>query len=140
MGADYLAGSRAASRLVLVESLPILVVDDEATIRSLVAEMLEDEGYAVLSATNGEEALDVLAEHRVGAILLDLRMPVMDGRTFANALRARGFRVPIVVMTAERGGQSVANEIDAVAHLTKPFDIDELYAILARLNHRPPSV
>jgi CheY-like chemotaxis protein len=105
---------------------PILVVDDEPTIREMVAEVLESEGYPVVTAANGSQALDVVAEHPPSLIILDLWMPVLDGPGFARELDARGFDVPIVVMTASYLAKPIASDIGARGVLRKPFDLSEL--------------
>jgi CheY-like chemotaxis protein len=109
-----------------VDAALILVVDDERDIRSTVAEMLELEGYAVDEAVNGADALDAVERRRPDVILLDMRMPVLDGWGFATELRQRGKQIPIVVMTAARDASRWAEEIAATAALAKPFGFDDL--------------
>jgi two-component system, chemotaxis family, chemotaxis protein CheY len=109
-----------------VEATLILVVDDERDIRSTVAEMLELEGYAVDEAVNGADALDAVERRTPDVILLDMRMPVLDGWGFARELRHRGRQIPIVVMTAARDAGRWAEEIAATAALSKPFGFDDL--------------
>ena len=69
---------------------PILVVDDDPSIVSTVSEILDFEGYPVQTAANGAEALRAIERMQPSLVLLDMRMPVMDGWGFANALRERG--------------------------------------------------
>lgn len=109
----------------------VLVVDDEREIRATVGEMLSLEGYEVREAANGAEALDALAAFDPHVVLLDMRMPVLDGWGFAAAVKARGLEVPIVVMTAARDAARWAEEISALAALPKPFDFDDLIATVA---------
>jgi CheY-like chemotaxis protein len=109
-----------------VEAALILVVDDERDIRSTVAEMLELEGYAVDEAVNGADALEAVERRTPDVILLDMRMPVLDGWGFARELRQRGRQIPIVVMTAARDASRWADEIAATAALSKPFGFDDL--------------
>ena len=104
----------------------VLVVDDEPDIRATVAEMLSLEGYEVDEAANGAEALKMLEASAPDLVLLDMRMPVLDGWGFASAVRARGLRVPIVVMTAARDARRWASEIAANGTLAKPFGFDDL--------------
>jgi two-component system, chemotaxis family, chemotaxis protein CheY len=105
----------------------VLVVDDEEPIRTAVALVLQDAGYRVLSAGDGSEALERLDEEWPALILLDMRMPRMDGWTFASELRARHTRsVPIVVLTAARDAREQAEEIKADGFLSKPFDVQGL--------------
>ena len=88
----------------------ILVVEDDADLRFLIAESLTDEGYTVVTAPHGAAALDCVARARPSAILLDMRMPVMDGWAFARAYRARpGPHAPIIVCTAARDADARAS-------------------------------
>ena len=103
----------------------VLVVDDEPDIRATVSAMLEIEGYAVTEAANGADALHRVEERAPDVILLDMRMPVLDGWGFAAELRRRGHRMPIVVMTAARDAAHWASEIAASAFLAKPIGFAE---------------
>jgi CheY-like chemotaxis protein len=115
----------------------VLVVDDEPDIRATVSAMLEIEGYAVSEAANGADALHRVEEHRPDVILLDMRMPVLDGWGFAAELRRRGHRTPIVVMTAARDAAHWAAEIAASAFVSKPFGFDDLISAVEDV--RPPA-
>lgn len=105
---------------------PILVVEDDADIRATIAAILEMEGYAVELASNGEEAIKVVSHRRPSLVLLDMRMPVLDGWGFARVLRERGVRVPIIVMTAAQDAGRWAREIGAQGYIAKPFDLGDL--------------
>ena len=111
---------------------PILVVDDDPTILATVSETLDLEGYVVLTATNGAEALDAVERARPSVVLLDMRMPVLDGWGFMRAARERGFSLSVVVMTAAADARRWANEIGAHAVLAKPFELDDLIAVIQR--------
>ncbi|MEN9937681.1 MAG: chemotaxis protein CheY [Chloroflexota bacterium] len=114
-------------------SQPILVIDDDPSIRDVVAAALDDEGYTVLSAANGAEALEVLEQIVPVLVLLDMRMPVMDGWSFARVLRERGIRLPVIVMTAAQDARQWAEEVGASAYVAKPFDLGELLDVVARV-------
>lgn len=116
---------------------PILVVDDDPAILHTVSEILSYEGYNVTTAVNGQDALDVLDRDRPWLVLLDMRMPVMDGWGFARALDERQIQVPILVMTAARSAQEWSEEIGAAGFVAKPFDIGDLLDAVAQL--RPTS-
>ncbi len=104
----------------------ILVVEDEADVRDFVEAVLEAEGYRVVGASNGLDALEQITQQRPDAILLDMRLPTMDGWQFAKELRARqNSNIPIIVMTALQARQ-IAKEISAKGFLQKPFDITDL--------------
>lgn len=111
---------------------PILVIDDDDAIRLTVVDVLESEGYAVATAANGAEGLRMVDQVRPALVLLDMRMPVLDGWGFAKALRERGAAVPIVVVTAAHDAHRWAREIDAAAVVAKPFDLTDLLDAVER--------
>jgi two-component system, chemotaxis family, chemotaxis protein CheY len=112
---------------------PVLVVDDDQDILYSMDMALSDEGYEVLTASDGAEALAVLQQRVPTLILLDMRMPVMDGWQFARAYRRRpGPHAPIVVVTAARDAAERAAEIEAQGVLPKPFGIDDLLQTVGR--------
>ena len=116
----------------------ILVADDDPSILYLVADILRDEGYAIELARNGREALEVIERREAPAlVILDMRMPVIDGWAFASALRSMQLEVPILVMTAARNAREWAAEIEAVGYLAKPFDLDDFLREVNRLAPRP---
>ena len=116
----------------------VLVVDDDPDLRATVAEILDLEGCDVEEATNGAEALAQIASSPPCVVLLDMRMPLMDGWGVARELRARGIAVPIVVMTAAQDAGRWAREIDADAFLAKPFELDDLLTVISRFAQCPP--
>ena len=110
----------------------VLVVDDDTSILDTVSAILSGEGYDVVSASSGQEALDAVARKQPVVILLDMRMPVMDGWAVARALRSQGITVPIVVMTAAESAKRWADEVGAEGYLAKPFGLDDLLATVER--------
>lgn len=92
---------------------PILVVDDDPSIRTTVSDVLDMEGYSVVTAANGAETLRQIEQTRPLLVVLDMRMPVMDGWGFAEALAARGMKVRILVMTPADNARAWADEIGA---------------------------
>jgi two-component system, chemotaxis family, chemotaxis protein CheY len=105
----------------------ILIVDDDESIRQIVRLCLSDEGYDVWEAANGQAALDAVAEFRPSLILLDLRMPVMDGWEFARRYgRLPGPHVPIVAFVAALNAEQECADLPTASIVTKPFDIDDL--------------
>jgi DNA-binding response OmpR family regulator len=117
---------------------PILVVDDDPTILAAVSDALDMEGFAVVTASNGAEALDVVDGEQLSLVLLDMRMPVLDGWGFMRALRERGLSVSVVVMTAAADARRWAREIGAHGVLAKPFELEELVAAVRRFRVPPP--
>jgi CheY-like chemotaxis protein len=112
----------------------VLVVDDEPPIRDLMRRVLEDDGYEVATAANGAEALHRVAGFAPNVILLDMAMPVMDGRAFAEAYRERGGPppvAPIIVVTAAGDAAGRAEQLRAAGFIAKPFDIDQLTSRVA---------
>lgn len=110
----------------------VLVVDDDTSILDTVSSILSGEGYDVVSAASGKEALEAVARKQPVVILLDMRMPVMDGWAVARALRSQGISVPIVVMTAADSAKRWADEVGAEGYLAKPFGLDELLMAVER--------
>lgn len=110
----------------------VLVVDDDTSILDTVSSILSGEGYDVVSASTGQEALDAVARTKPLLILLDMRMPIMDGWEVARSIRERGIKVPIVVMTAAESAKRWAEEVGAEGYLAKPFGLDELLDTVER--------
>lgn len=114
-------------------SLVVLVVDDDPDIRLIVSDVLEFEGYQVVNASDGAEALRVIRHIRPDLVLLDMRMPVMDGWEFAVQLKQQGIMLPILMMTAATDARRWATDIQAQGFLSKPFDILELLEAVTKL-------
>jgi DNA-binding response OmpR family regulator len=123
-------------RVARRQQRPILVVDDDRSILETMTDLLQGEGFEVLTAVDGLDALEVMRRSSASFILLDMRMPRMDGWQFAQTVRERGWRIPIIVMTAASDAQRWAKEIGADAYIAKPFDIEELLALVNRFAHR----
>lgn len=111
----------------------VLVVEDDPDLLALVEMLLADAGHRVRTAPEGRAALARVEEELPGLILLDMRMPGMNGWDFARELRARhGSPCPIVVVTAAEDARRSAEAIGADGFIAKPFDIDEVLAVVAR--------
>ena len=115
----------------------VLAVDDSLTMRELLRSALSDAGYAVTLASDGQEALDRLAESAPDLIVTDLNMPRLDGFGLIEAVRAgqRAARVPILVLTTETGQdlKDRARRIGATGWIGKPFDDAALVATIRRV-------
>lgn len=116
---------------------PILIVDDNSSIRSALQFFFDKEGYQVTLACDGQEAIDILQKSHpllFGMILVDYRMPVMNGSTFFVELQSRHpeifSQIPIFLMTA--GTDSDHSSIKMTGFLQKPFDLDVLARIAAQ--------
>ena len=117
-----------------MDGAPVLVVDDDDSIRSMVAEVRDLEGYTVATAANGVEALQFVEEQRPLLVLLDMRMPVLDGWGFARELKTPGVKLPILVMTAARSALVPGlSKIDADGFVAKPFDFADLVSAVQGL-------
>lgn len=97
-----------------------------------MSEVLDLEGFPVETARDGLEALRLLEACAPRLVLLDMRMPRLDGWGFARALRERGQDLPIVVMTAARDARRWADEIGARGYLAKPFELGDLLETVRR--------
>jgi CheY-like chemotaxis protein len=117
----------------------VLVVDDDDAIRITLADALQDEGYQVLTAANGAEALDQVASAAPDAIVLDLMMPILDGWGFLEACRQRALceGIPVLVMSAYRRLSEAAPELKVRACIAKPFELDVLLGAVDRLLRGP---
>jgi PAS domain S-box-containing protein len=115
----------------------VLVVDDGPENRELVRLVLEEAGLRVAEAENGQVALDRIAAEAVDLVLMDMQMPVMDGFTATQRLRAQGSTLPIVALTANamKGFEQEILAAGCTAYLTKPIDIDMLVDTLAGMLH-----
>ncbi len=103
----------------------LLVVDDQEDMHLMLEDRLEAMGYEIVKATNGVEALYVLAQCPVGGILLDLEMPLMDGLALLQELRRRQIQIPVIVMSATDNHPKFmkALELGAMDYLYKPLDV-----------------
>jgi len=110
----------------------ILVIEDNLDLRDYLRLALETQGYAVLTARNGQEALGYMNGHPVDVVLTDLFMPEMDGIETIAALRKLFPNVRVVAMSGRPGVDylAVAKELGVTQTLRKPFDIEELLAAL----------
>lgn len=118
------------------DGLNLLVLDDDEALLRLLRLLLEAEGFRVVTARNGIEGLERLETDVPDAIVLDLEMPVMDGRSFFRELRARGDSTPVVILSAY-GARSAQRELQAEAGLDKPFEPERLISVIRALTGTP---
>ena len=123
----------------------ILVVDDEPALLRLMAFVLEKHGYHMLTATNGDEALEVVRDQKPDLIVLDIMMPRKDGYQVAEAIRADPeiSAIPIVMLSAKAQDEDIERGMTAGVDtfITKPFDPNQLAdTVAAFLRNRTPLV
>ena len=120
------------------ETAKILVAEDDRGVRDSLDRALRFEGYEVVLAGDGAEALSVTTDEEPDAIVLDVMMPHVDGLTACRRLRDHGIRTPILMLTARHEVSDRVAGLDAGAddYLVKPFDLDELLARLRALLRR----
>lgn len=120
------------------EDVKILLVEDEESVASFVKTELEFEGYQVIWAQDGKEALDLFTNESPTLILLDWMLPVYDGITVLRRIRKQS-DIPIIMLTAKNSTSDISSALDQGLddYITKPFEIEELFArirvILRRL-------
>jgi DNA-binding response OmpR family regulator len=114
----------------------VLIVDDELRFVDFLRIFLTNAGYLVEEAMDGHEALELLARgresHYYGAVLLDMSLPLMSGLAVLQALEASGDGVPVIATSGDRQALQAAQARGACATIAKPFDLDELRALLAQ--------
>jgi len=106
----------------------VLLADDEKNMRWVLGQAMEAEGYEVVEAADGKEALTAIAEQEPDIVILDHKMPSPDGMEVLRRIRAKGHRFPVIMLTAHGNVQTAVEAMKAGAneYLTKPFDLDEL--------------
>ncbi len=112
----------------------ILIIDDEPAHRLMVRAVLEDAGFSLLEADNGQDGLSVLQNRTVDAVLLDMRMPGMDGLETLQHIQGLSIPPPVIMLTAygSVGSAVEAMKVGAFDYLGKPTDNEELVAVVAR--------
>jgi two-component system, OmpR family, response regulator len=113
----------------------VLVIDDSKSIRSLLAKCLEIEGYEVLTANDGLQALDLLKSEKFDLFFLDIKMPKVSGTEVLKKIREIGIKSPVIIITAYA---TIKNAVDCaqlgvVAYLQKPFTVDKVKSVLQKI-------
>ncbi|MBT2573042.1 sporulation initiation phosphotransferase Spo0F [Bacillus sp. ISL-51] len=106
----------------------ILIVDDQYGIRILLNEVFNKEGYQTFQAANGIQALDIVTKERPDLVLLDMKIPGMDGIEILRRMKMIDDSIRVIIMTAygELDMIQESKELGALTHFAKPFDIDEI--------------
>lgn len=119
----------------------VMVVDDTKNIRLLLTKCLELEGYAVKTANDGQEALELFQNERFDLAFLDIKMPHLSGTEVLKKIRDMGITTPVIIITAYATVKNAVEctQMGAVAYLQKPFTADKVRAVLSELSNLPCS-
>jgi two-component system response regulator (stage 0 sporulation protein F) len=120
----------------------LLIVDDQNGIRVLLMEVFSNEGYETYQASNGKLALEIVRNVTPDLVLLDMKIPGMDGLDILKHIKSMNPAIKVIMMTAygELDMIKEATDLGAIMHFTKPFDIDELrMAVNHQLRNTPNS-
>lgn len=117
----------------------VLVVDDTKNIRMILTKCLELEGYEVMTATDGKQALEMFMTHTFDLAFLDIKLPEIRGTEVLKRIRGLGIKTPVIIITAYA---TVKNAIDctnmgAVAYVQKPFSADKIRTVLKEMDNNP---
>ncbi len=116
----------------------ILAVEDDKNTRKLLVTLLKNNGYNVLTAENGEEALEVLEHNHVDLMVIDVMMPIMNGYELTKVLRDGGSQMPMLMLSAKGNVADIKHGflVGIDDYLTKPFDFEELLLRIKALLRR----
>lgn len=111
-----------------MDNKKLLIVDDQNGIRILLMEVFSSEGYDTFQAANGKIALEIVQQETPDLVLLDMKIPGMDGLEILKRIKEINVDIKVIMMTAygELDMIKEATELGALMHFTKPFDIDEM--------------
>ncbi len=135
-----LEATHTDKELIIERPLNIMIVDDSVSIRQVVSRLMENQGWKVLTAKDGIDALDRLSESRPDLIVLDIEMPRMNGYEFLGALKAQvGFDdIPVVMLTSRTATKhrDKAKALGAKGFIVKPYNDDEFVRLILKLTGR----
>jgi CheY-like chemotaxis protein len=110
----------------------VLVVDDDPDMRRAIDEVLSDEGFVVDLAEDGRQALERAGSETPALVILDITLPILDGYAVADELHTRFGMLPILAITADGRAEQKAQRVRAYGFLRKPFELDDLVAMVER--------
>ncbi|OYZ18380.1 MAG: hypothetical protein B7Y39_13740 [Bdellovibrio sp. 28-41-41] len=110
--------------IILIMVKNILIVEDDADLRSVIREQLDGAGYNVLEAANGQIALKIIADQQVDLIITDIDMPIKNGLELLEEVKRDNAGIPVVVMTGGNHSEKLILEAGASAFVQKPFLTD----------------
>ena len=115
------------------DSRTVLLIDDDEDLLDVVTLALADEGYHAVTAPNGAAAFVLISQARPALILLDVLLPIIDGRDFIRTYRETpGPHAPIILVSAMHNVADVAREVRAPGYLAKPFELDDLLEVVGQ--------
>ena len=119
-------------------SMKILIAEDDRAVRQSLERVLDFEGYEIVVAEDGPEALEAVKRHEPDLVLLDVMMPHMDGLDVCRRMRSKGIATPVLMLTAKQEISDRVSGLDAGAddYLAKPYALDELLARIRALLRR----
>ncbi|HEX8551670.1 MAG TPA: response regulator [Abditibacteriaceae bacterium] len=117
----------------------VLIVEDDNNQRALYAEELGDEGYTILSAPDGREAIRIVESNRPDIIVLDINMPGMDGLDTLNVLLEKAPGIPVIINSAYASYKESFTSWSADAYIVKSSDLSEMKETVKRLLENPPN-
>lgn len=112
----------------------LLIVDDQFGIRILLNEIFQKEGYKTFQAANGVQALNLVQNERPDLVILDMKIPGMDGLEILKRVKKLDQTIKVIIMTAYGELDMIQEAIEngAITHFSKPFDIDEIIAAVKK--------
>lgn len=112
----------------------ILIVDDQFGIRILLNEIFQKEGYKTFQAANGVQALDIVKNEEPQLVILDMKIPGMDGLEILKRIKKDNQSIKVIIMTAYGELDMIQEAIDhgAITHFAKPFDIDDILSAVKK--------
>jgi len=115
----------------------ILIVDDDKDLRFNLSSILKEEGHEVIAASDGKQTLKVIAKSAPDLVLLDIKLPGMDGVELLQEIKRKWNNLPIIMLTATSDVKSAvkAMKLGAYDYITKPFDDEELILIIKKALH-----
>ncbi|MFM1993466.1 MAG: hypothetical protein RL537_155 [Actinomycetota bacterium] len=121
-----------------MENLKVLVVDDEPNIRDLLSASLRFQGHQVLTAANGNEAINKIVDNQPDVVLLDVMLPDISGFGVTKKIRSLGIEVPILFLTARDDTEDKVTGLTVGGddYVTKPFSLDEIIARISAIMRR----
>ena len=118
-------------------SKKILVVDDECSIRDALSKVLQSEYYEVVTAENGQEAIEIFKSEKIDLVLLDLGIPVKDGRDTMIWLAQVNPLLPVIIITGKWNQRELAEKMGGDALMDKPLDVPRLLLTIRELINEP---